>query len=106
MGLIPIWEALVHLDAFDLYMQQHILFEAVLLTVVHAEVSAVEAAAGIRSAHLLLEHGMLNAFEGIDGERDGLGDAVKSQDTGNGSRRAIGEFNEFPFVFCARVFVY
>jgi len=38
---------LVHLDAFDLYAQ-HSLHEAILLTVVHAKVSAVECAAGIR----------------------------------------------------------
>jgi hypothetical protein len=59
-------------DAFDLYAQQYVLFESVWLSIVHAKVRAVESAAGIRSADLLLEHGMLDAFEGIYGERDGL----------------------------------
>jgi hypothetical protein len=43
---------LVHLDAFDLYAQQHILLEAVLLTVVHTKVGAAECAVGIRSTNL------------------------------------------------------
>jgi hypothetical protein len=94
----------VRLDAFDLYAQQYILFESVLLTVVHAKVSAVEGAAGIRSADLLLEHGMLDAFEGINGERHRLCDAVKGQDSRNGFRRAVCEFTESSFVFRGRVF--
>ena len=73
--------SLVYFDALDLNAQQHVLLEAVLLPVVHAKVSAVEAAAGIVSANLLFEHRMLKAFEGIDGERHGLRDAVKGQCT-------------------------
>jgi hypothetical protein len=104
MELIPRSWRSVCLDAFDLYAQQYVLFETVLLTVIHAKVSAVESAAGIRSADLLLEHGMLDAFEGIYAERYGLGDAVKGQDTGHGFWRAVCEFNESSFVFRSRIF--
>src|SRR5580692_8857599 len=72
-------QVLVSLDALDLYAQQHVLLEPVLLSVVHTEVGAAECAAGIGSANLLLEHGMLEALEGIDGEAHGLGDAVQGQ---------------------------
>ena len=71
----------VRLDPLDLYAQQHILLESILLAIVHAKVGAVEGAAGICTADLLLEHGVLKAFEGINGERHGLRDAVKRQFT-------------------------
>jgi hypothetical protein len=79
---------------FALFAQQCVLFETVLLTVIHAKVSAVESSTGIRSPYLLLlEHGMLDAFEGIYAQRHGPADAVKGQDTGHSFWRAVCEFN-------------
>jgi hypothetical protein len=54
---------LVQPDAFYLNSQQHVLFESILLAVIHAEIRAVEGARSVGAANLLLEHGMIKAFE-------------------------------------------
>ena len=53
----------VRLHAFHLNAQQDVLLETVLLPVTNPEVRAVEAAAGIGAAHLLLQHGVLKTLE-------------------------------------------
>jgi hypothetical protein len=68
----------IYLDAFDLNAQQHVLIEAVLLAVVHAEIRTIERTCGVRAADLFLEHRMLDALERIDRQRHRLGDAVQS----------------------------
>src|SRR5271168_5537945 len=95
MRRYDIFTGLVRLDALDLYAQQHVLLEAVLLPVVHAKVCAVERAAGVGSANLLLEHGVQETLEGIDGERYRLRDAVKGQFARNSLRGTVCEFNKF-----------
>ena len=54
---------LVQPDAFYLNSQQHVLLESILFAVIHAEIRAVEGARGVGAANLLLEHGMIKAFE-------------------------------------------
>src|SRR6266404_5532573 len=69
----------IGLDALYLNAQQHILLETHLLAVVHTEFRAIEAAARVGAAHVLLDYGVLDALERIDGERHRLRHTVERQ---------------------------
>src|SRR5882762_9649638 len=92
----------ISLDALYLNAEQNVLLESVLLAVVHAEVRAIEAAARVGAADLLLEHGMLDAFERIDAEGHRLGHAVERQLAADRLGCSIREIQELTLVFRRR----
>jgi hypothetical protein len=57
--------------------QEHVLLKSILLAVIHSEVGPIEGADSVGTADLLLEHRVLKAFERIDVQSHGFGDAVK-----------------------------
>src|ERR1700730_7790512 len=102
MGLGQAARNSIGLDGLHLNAQEYVLVESILLGVVHTEVRAIEAAAGVGAADLLLEHRMVDAFKRVDGERDRFGHAMKRQIAADHLRCSIRKIHEFPFVFSRR----
>src|SRR6266404_3713624 len=89
----------IGLDALYLNAQQHILLETYLLAVVHTEIRAIEAAARVGAAHVLLDYGVLDALERIDGERHRLRHTVERQLAADRLGRSIREIRKLALVF-------
>src|SRR5579864_5576662 len=90
-------------DALYLDLQFHFLLEAILVTEVDTEVTAVEGRRGIGAAGFLLGHRVDHALELIDGELHRLRDAVQRELAVDLCWCAVLEFGERSLVGRGRI---